>query len=104
VVAVVALLGVAFGATPAAAQTPEDKFKRGVIDVVTAPLELLGTVKEESTATNPVQGLVVGTIKGFFRVGKRLAVGIYEIVTCPSGGESNYGPILDPERAWSRFD
>lgn len=103
-VAAVALLGVALAPAPAAAQTPDAKFRRGLVDVASSPVELLGTIKEESTATNPVQGLTVGFFKGLFRVGQRAAVGVYEIFTFPWGGDSNYGPILDPERPWDRFE
>jgi len=37
-------------------------------------------------------------------VGQRAAVGAYEIFTFPWAGDSNYGPILDPERPWHRFE
>jgi putative exosortase-associated protein (TIGR04073 family) len=103
-VAAVALLGAALAPAPAAAQTPDAKFRRGLVDVISSPVELPGTIKEESTATNPVQGLTVGLVKGLFRVGQRAAVGVYEVLTFPWGGDSNYGPILEPERAWHRFE
>ncbi len=103
-IAVVALLGVTMAPAEAEAQSAKDKFNRGFSALALGWLELPGTILEESRASNPVQGLVVGTIKGAFRTVRRVAVGAYEVITFPAAVPADYEKIVEPEYPWQYFE
>jgi len=103
-VALVALLGVTLVAAPAEAQSPKEKFNRGFSNLALGWLEIPGTIVEESRASNPVQGLVVGLVKGTFRTVRRELVGLYEVITFPAAVPAGYEQIVAPEYPWQYFE
>ena len=102
--AVAALVGAMVVPATAEAQSARQKFNRGFSNVVLGWVELPGTIKEEAAASNPVQGLVVGLIKGSYRTVRRTAVGVYEIITFPAAVPAGYEKIVDPEYPWQYFE
>lgn len=103
-VAVVALAGAMMVPSMAEAQDAKTKFNRGFSNLALGFIEIPGTIKEEAAASNPVQGLVVGLIKGSFRFVRREVVGAYEIITFPAAVPSGYEKIVDPEYPWQYFE
>ncbi len=82
----------------------EDKLNRGIAAVTLGFLEVPGTVKEELAASNPVQGLVVGLVKGTFRFVRREIVGVYELVSFPLAVPADFEKIVEPEYPWQYFE
>ncbi len=104
-----ALAVVAFAATlgvsgQAEAQDAMTKFKRGLGSTVFGVLEVPGTIVEEAKASNPVQGLIVGLVKGTYRFARREVVGVYEILTAPIAIPDGYEKIVEPEHPWQYFE
>jgi len=102
--ALVALVGAMGVPSLAEAQTAKAKFNRGFSNLALGFIEIPGTIKEESAASNPVQGIVVGLIKGSFRFVRREVVGVYELVTFPAAVPSGYEKIVEPEYPWQYFE
>ena len=103
-VAIVALAGAMMVPATAEAQSAKEKFNRGFSNLALGFLEVPGTIKEEAAASNPVQGLVVGLIKGSFRFLRREVVGVYEIITFPAAVPAGYEKIVEPEYPWEYFE
>jgi len=102
--AVVALLGTTMVPAAAEAQSSRDKFKRGFSNLAFGLAELPGTIIQESRASNPIQGLTVGLVKGSFRAVRRELVGAYELLTFPIDTPAGMGKIVDPEYPWAYFE
>ena len=102
--AAVALVGAMVVPADAEAQTARDKFNRGFSAVALGILEVPGTIVEEAKASNPIQGLVVGLVKGSFRFARRELVGIYELLTFPAAVPAGYEKIVEPEYPWEYFE
>jgi putative exosortase-associated protein (TIGR04073 family) len=102
--AVVALLGTTMVPAAAEAQSQRDKLKRGFANVALGVIELPGTIIQESRASNPVQGLTVGFVKGAFRAVRRELVGAYELITFPIDTPAGMQKIVDPEYPWAYFE
>ncbi|HKJ24821.1 MAG TPA: exosortase system-associated protein, TIGR04073 family [Myxococcota bacterium] len=102
--ALLALVGAMVVPSSAQAQTAKAKLQRGFTNLVLGILEVPGTIKQEANATNPVQGLTVGLIKGVFRGARREVVGAFEFLTFPAEIPDDYAPIVEPERPWEYFD
>jgi len=103
-VAVAALAGAMMVPTVAEAQTAKAKFNRGFSNMVLGVLEIPGSIKQEAAASNPVQGLVVGLVKGTFRLVRREVTGVYEILTFPAAIPAGYEKIVEPEYPWEYFE
>jgi putative exosortase-associated protein (TIGR04073 family) len=103
-VALVALAGAVMVPSIAEAQSAKEKFNRGFSNLALGFIEIPGTIKEEAAASNPVQGLVVGLIKGSFRFVRREVVGAYELVTFPVEVPEGYDKIVEPEYPWQYFE
>ena len=101
--ALVALVGAMVIPSSAQAQSAKAKFNRGFSNLVLGVLEIPGSIKEEAAASNPVQGLTVGLIKGAFRTVRREVVGAYEFLTFPAAVPAGYAPIVEPEYPWGYF-
>jgi len=104
VVAVVALAGAMMVPTTAEAQSAREKFNRGFSNLALAFLEIPGTIKEEAAASNPVQAMTAGLVKGAYRTVRRGAVGAFEVLTFPVEMPDDYAPIVEPEYPWQYFE
>jgi putative exosortase-associated protein (TIGR04073 family) len=101
--AVAALLGAIMVPASAEAQTARDKLERGFVNIAFGLAEVPGTILEESKASNPVQGLTVGLVKGAFRAVRRELVGVYEFLTFPVDTPAGFEKIVEPEYPWAYF-
>ncbi len=102
--AAVVLLGAMLAPGQAQAQDAKTKFNRGFSAVALGFLEVPGTIVEEAKASNPVQGLVVGLVKGTYRFARREVVGVWEVLTFPAALPAGYEKILEPEYPWQYFE
>lgn len=102
--AVVALAAAVILPGQAEAQDARTKFNRGFSAVALGFLEVPGSIVEEAKASNPVQGLVVGLVKGTFRFARRELVGVYELLTFPVAVPDGYEKIVEPEYPWQYFE
>ena len=73
------------------------KLGRGLINVVTAVVEIPRQVSTEWTRTDPITGLVVGGVKGVAWGFTRFVTGLYETATFPIPVPDNYEVMLEPE-------
>jgi len=82
-------------ASAAYADNPFHKFKRGVINSATSWIEVPKTIYEESKETDPVTGLVYGSMKGSGKCIMRTGAAAMDTSTFlfPSYDE----PLLEPE-------
>jgi len=80
------------------AGTPMRKFGRGLANILTCPAEIVKSAGEVNYKDGPVAALTYGIVKGFYRAGRRLLVGGFELVTFFSPYPGDYEPIInDPE-------
>jgi len=100
------LVGLMTLSSPAAAQTDRrdttfdmmlHKLGRGIVNVLTGWMEIPKEVAEAWRETDPITGVVVGSIKGVGYFAVRFFAGAYEILTFPMPFPENYGPIIEPE-------
>ena len=107
-ITIMALAVMAFSGT-AQAQTQADiyrdettfskmltKLGRGLVNVVTSPVEIPRNIAIEWERTDPVSGVFLGTIKGIGWAFARAATGAYEAVTFPIPIPEDYEPMMDP--------
>lgn len=82
------------------------KFKRGVINVVSAPLEVPKELKQhwDDSDTNPIKKTVYlfgGLIKGLTYAVGRVGSGVWDIVTLNLDIPGNNEPLMKPDYVWS---
>jgi putative exosortase-associated protein (TIGR04073 family) len=101
-----AIVGTMFLATPSSAQIERrdtdfdrmlHKLGRGIANVLTGWMEIPKEIAEAWRETDPITGLIVGTIKGVGYTIVRVVAGVYEILTFPMPFPENYEPIIEPE-------
>ncbi len=78
------------------------KFKRGVVNVLTSPVEVPKQIKIEvkehsSSAGEAVLAGVGGTAKGLAYFAGRLASGLWDMIGCNLAIPENYEPLMHPE-------
>lgn len=73
------------------------KAGRGVVNVLTCWVEWPRNVASEWDKTDPVSGIVVGTVKGIGWGFARFATGVYDVVTFPFPVPENYQAMIQPE-------
>ncbi|GEM_PF-2007252 len=95
--------------TPAAAtpstttvQNPAEKFNRGVVNIITAPIEIAKQIdlkwKQNAQESKPIStGVLKGLVKGLFYTACRAGSGIWDVVTFPLKKPSNYESLMKPE-------
>jgi putative exosortase-associated protein (TIGR04073 family) len=96
-----ALLSLA--ATPAAADGPVDKLKRGLAGLFCGCVEVPSTLCEETRQEGPAVGLTAGWFKSAGNFIAREFVGLYEFVTFPIPWPDRYKSYMQPEYPWDRF-
>lgn len=74
-----------------------NKLGRGAANVFTSVVEVPKNISNEWRKSDPVTGVIVGTVKGFAWWGTRVAVGAFEVVTFPVPVPANYEPLMYPE-------
>jgi putative exosortase-associated protein (TIGR04073 family) len=73
------------------------KLGRGITNILTCWVELPRNVAIEWEKTDPVTGLILGSVKGVGWTFTRLVTGAYDTLTFPFPVPANYEPMLDPE-------
>jgi putative exosortase-associated protein (TIGR04073 family) len=97
-VIVVSVLAVNLVTTEASAQDPAKKFCRGLLNVTTGFLEVPKNIRDTGRQDGLGMALTYGAAKGMFCTLRRMAVGVYEMVTFLLPLPEGYAPILkDPE-------
>ena len=85
---------------------PMQKLKRGVINVVSAPLELPKEVKQhwDESDTNPIKKtayLFGGLVKGLTYTVGRIGSGLWDIATLNLDIPGNNEPLMKPDYVWA---
>lgn len=78
------------------------KFKRGVVNVLTSPVEVPKQIKVEVKENSNSGGEAVlagvgGTVKGLVYFAGRLGSGLWDMVGCNLAVPEDYQPIMYPE-------
>jgi putative exosortase-associated protein (TIGR04073 family) len=75
-----------------------EKFGRGVANITTGPGEIVMQVPPAmEQSPDYVTGFVVALGRGIGYSLLRVGAGIYDVVTCPFPGKTDYKPIMKPE-------
>ena len=85
-----------------AADNPGDKLTRGVVNVITAPIEIAKQIdagwKESNKKTSSVSaGILSGFAKGIAYTAGRMGSGVWDILSFPFKTPGNYDPLMKPE-------
>jgi len=91
----IAVIGILFISSVSYADTPVQKLLRGVTNIATCPLEVPYRASEANKKYGIVSGLTWGIVYGFYRMGTRAVVGVYEMLMCPLNIPKEYGPVID---------
>lgn len=83
-------------------QNPAEKLNRGIVNIVTAPIEIAKQIdlswKKSSEETKSVSvGIFSGFFKGIRNTIGRAGSGIWDIVTFPFKTSENHEPLMKPE-------
>lgn len=89
---------------PARADTPADKFGRGLSNLALGSMEIPAQIIQEDRRRGPFWAASLGFAKGVGGFVTRTLVGVYEVVTFPAPVPRGYRPILAPEYPWELFD
>ncbi len=84
------------------AQNPTDKLGRGIINIVTSPVEIakqvdLGWKQSTKKSKNVSSGVLSGIVKGLAYTVGRMGSGIWDVVSFPFKTPGNYEPLMKPD-------
>ena len=79
---------------------PVQKLARGVVHVVSFPLQLPKQIIETAAQAEPAwmatwEGVTAGTGKGFYYAGRQLVSGFVDIFTFPTAAGRDWAPIFE---------
>jgi len=94
IIALIIIISILF-VSSAYADTMLKKLGRGMANIITCPLEIPYRIGEANEESGPIAALTWGVLDGFFRVGMRMIVGGYEVITFPIPFPWDYEPIID---------
>ena len=85
---------------------PMKKFKRGVINVVSAPLEIPKEIKKhwDESGTHPIKKTVClfgGLVKGLIYTVGRVGSGAWDVFTLNLDIPGNNEPLMKPDYVWA---
>lgn len=82
----------------------DDKLGRGVLNIVSSPVEVARTIHVESEVQGKGYGWTAGLVKGLGRTFVRLGAGVVDLVTFPFDfPDENKAPLIKPEYAWQNW-
>ncbi len=82
----------------------DDKLGRGVLNVVSSPVEVARTIHVDSEVHGKGYGWTAGLVKGLGRTFVRLGAGVVDLVTFPFDfPDDNKAPLIEPEYAWQNW-
>ena len=81
---------------------PAKKFNRGIINIITSPIEIAKQVdlswkQSAEEKKNVGTGIFSGFIKGIAYTVGRMGSGIWDVVTFPLKTPDNYEPLMKPD-------
>lgn len=86
------------------AHDPVVKLSRGIVNVLTSPLEYIGQTAIVGENNNKMVAFFGGLVRGTFYTVVRAVGGVYEIVTFPIPIPNDYAPVFDPETGLEIID
>ena len=79
------------------------KLNRGVINIVSSPVEIARDIQVTSAEKNLLNGWTVGLLRGIGDGFIRLGAGVVDMLTCPFNfPDAHKGPLVQPEFVWER--
>lgn len=82
-----------------------DKLSRGLVNIISSPVEIGRTIINVSEDEGPAEGWTLGLVQGIGRTVLRLGAGIVEVVTFPfDWPDDGKEPLITPEYAWQGGD
>ena len=80
------------------------KLSRGLVNIVTSPVEVARNVYIESQYESAFYGMTIGLGKGIGQTLLRFGAGVVETVTFPFNFPDEFkDPIIDPEYVWEEW-
>lgn len=81
---------------------PAKKFNRGIINIITSPIEIAKQVdlswkQSAEEKTNVGTGIFSGFLKGIAYTVGRMGSGIWDVVSFPFKTPDNYEPLMKPD-------
>ena len=81
----------------------DDKLMRGLLNVVSSPVEIARSIQMTSEETSLLEGWTVGLVKGLGTGILRLGAGLVDTVTFPFNfPDGQKGPLVHPEFVWEK--
>jgi putative exosortase-associated protein (TIGR04073 family) len=80
-----------------------DKLKRGVLNIISSPVEIARDIHITTDEKNLLAGWTIGLIKGLGDFVVRLGAGAIDTVTFPFNFPDNHkAPLIEPEYVWQK--
>ena len=79
---------------------PLEKASRGIVNIVSGPVEFLREIATGSQDNWYVPGIALGIVKGLGKFATRSFIGVYEVATFPFPFPKGYGPIIEDTDVW----
>ena len=94
IIALIAIASLLF-VSSAHADTMLKKLGRGLANIITCPLELPYRIGRANEENGPFAAFTWGVLDGLCRIGARLIVGGYEVISFPIPFPADYRPVID---------
>jgi len=96
------LSGTASDGTKITVRNPAEKLNRGLINIVTSPIEIAKQVNlswqgSSKTTKDAGSSLFSGFFKGLGFTVMRMGSGLWDVISFPFKNPSNYEPLMKPE-------
>lgn len=82
-------------------QNPADKLGRGIVNIITSPIEIAKQVdlnwKQSAKSKSQAKGIVTGFFKGLAYTVGRMGSGVWDVISFPFKTPKNYEPLMKPE-------
>lgn len=103
VLLVAEMLPLGFAQTNVTSYTWAAKLKRGILNIVTSPVEVARDIHTMTEEKNLLVGWTIGLVKGMGEGFVRFVAGAVDLLTFPFDfPESHKGPLLEPEFVWQK--
>ncbi len=83
-------------ATPSYGEKVKAKAGSGVVNIVSAPVEIPKSIINTTNESNFIFGIVGGAVEGLLNTAGRVANGVSDLLTAPVPTR----PVVYPERVW----
>ncbi len=80
-----------------------DKLKRGVLNIISSPVEIARDIHVTTEEKNLLSGWTIGLVKGLGDFVVRLGAGAIDTVTFPFNFPDDHkAPLIEPEYVWQK--